>query len=313
MEGIIGGGPRNRVSLVLRVPSESTPWKANMPEPLIRSVSDTARWVAYHRATESARGDAIFKDPYAARLAGERGKLIAQTLRRNDWAIAIRTYLFDNGISALLKRAPIDVVVNLAAGLDSRPYRLELPATLLWVEVDLPEILEEKRRMLANEKPHCRLEVIAENLADQTRRRALFTDLNSRGQNLLVVTEGLLIYLDEDKVTSLAADLLEQPHFRYWMAEITSPKVLEWINRQWRHHFEAANSVMSFAPADWRKFFRERGWEVEEFQNLADTAVTLHRGPGLMRVLQSVGRLFPKWQEKQNRTWESGMAVLKRR
>jgi hypothetical protein len=71
-----------------------------------------------------------------------------------------------------------------------------------------------------------------------------------------------VLYLDDEKVGALAADLLAQPNFRHWMAEITSRKVLEFINRKWKRYFVSANSVVSFAPADWRKFFRERGWEV---------------------------------------------------
>jgi methyltransferase (TIGR00027 family) len=283
-----------------------------MTEPLIRSISDTARWVAYHRATESDRPDAIFKDPFARKLAGERGAAIARVLHDNDWAIAVRTYLFDNGVTTLLARQPIDVVVNLAAGLDSRPYRLHLPPTLQWIEVDLPQILEEKRQILANEKPLCKLEVIAENLADPARRKALFAELNTRGPNILVITEGLLLYLDDEKVSSLAADLLAQPNFRHWMAEITSPKVLEFINRKWKPYFEAANSVMSFAPLDWRRFFRERGWEPENFRNLAETAVNLNRAPRMMRVFNLIGQAFPGWREKQRLVWESGLALLKR-
>jgi len=281
-------------------------------EPLIRSISDTARWVAHHRATESDRPDAIFKDPFARKLAGERGAQIARVLHANDWAIAVRTYLFDNAITTLLARQPIDVVVNLAAGLDSRPYRMDLPPTLQWIEVDLPQILEEKRQVLANEKPLCKLEAIAENLADPGRRKSLFAELNSRGRNILVITEGLLVYLDDEKVSALAADLLTQPNFHYWLAEITSPRVLKFINRKWKPYFEAANSVMSFAPADWRKFFRERGWEADNFENLADTAMCLKRAPRMMRVFNFIGQAFPAWQEKQRRVWESGLALLKR-
>jgi O-methyltransferase involved in polyketide biosynthesis len=44
------------------------------PEPLVRNVSDTARWVAAYRAMESARPEALFKDPFAERLEGERGQ-----------------------------------------------------------------------------------------------------------------------------------------------------------------------------------------------------------------------------------------------
>ncbi len=39
----------------------------------IENVSDTALWVAVYRAMETARPDAIFRDPYAERLAGDKG------------------------------------------------------------------------------------------------------------------------------------------------------------------------------------------------------------------------------------------------
>lgn len=283
-----------------------------MPEPLIRSISDTARWVAYHRASESERADAVFRDPYARRLAGERGERIARVLHRNRWAIATRTYLFDQAILSRLSSESIDMVINLAAGLDSRPYRLALPPALQWIEIDLPEMIEAKRPLLDQEKPGCKLERFAENLADLARRRTVFSELNRRARNILVVSEGLLLYLDEEKVTSLSADLLAQSHFQYWLVEIVSPRVLEWINRQWRHHFEAANAVMSFAPADWRKFFPDRGWQLVEFHDLAQTASAIHRAPFLMEVFGKLSRLFPTWQEKQSRQWESGVALFRR-
>ena len=47
----------------------------------IRDVSDTALWVAIYRAMESERADAIFHDPYARRLGGERGQAIVDAMR----------------------------------------------------------------------------------------------------------------------------------------------------------------------------------------------------------------------------------------
>ena len=46
----------------------------------IRDVTDTARWVAYYRAMENERPDAIFRDPFAKALAGEEGEAIVNTL-----------------------------------------------------------------------------------------------------------------------------------------------------------------------------------------------------------------------------------------
>ena len=68
----------------------------------------------------------------------------------------------------------------MAAGLDSRPYRLELPASLQWIEIDLPEIVDPKRQILSSEKPRCQLEVITQHLGDEAVRRTLFSQLNQR-------------------------------------------------------------------------------------------------------------------------------------
>jgi methyltransferase (TIGR00027 family) len=283
-----------------------------MTEPLIRSISDTAHWVAYHRATESDRPDAIFRDPYARRLAGERGELVGRKLHQNAWAIAIRTYLFDDMLRGLLLREAIGMVVNLAAGLDSRPYRLELSPSLRWIEVDLPEIIDEKQKILSAETAHCQLEVIPQHLADQAQRRTLFAQLNQRAEQIAVISEGLLIYLDEEKVTALAADLHAQAHFTYWLVEVVSPRVLAWINRKWHRLFQAANAPMRFAPVNWRSFYNDRGWEVVEFRDMAKTACELNREPQTMKVFRVISQMFPAWGQKQDQAWESGVALLRR-
>src|SRR4051794_18255748 len=99
------------------------------PEPLIRDLADTARWAAAYRAQESRRADSLFHDPYAISLAGERGEEIAANMpsgTRNAWGWVTRTYLFDRIILDQVA-AGADLVINLAAGLDARPYRMNLP------------------------------------------------------------------------------------------------------------------------------------------------------------------------------------------
>src|SRR6266550_8482530 len=110
-------------------------------KPLVENISDTARWVAVFRAEESERADAVFHDPYARRLAGEKGEQIANAMefsRKNSWSFVARTFLFDEFIKQHIEQG-FDTIINLAAGLDTRPYRMNLPASLKWVEVDLPE------------------------------------------------------------------------------------------------------------------------------------------------------------------------------
>jgi len=88
--------------------------------------------------------------------------------------------------------------------------------------------------------------------------------------------------------------------------------VLQFINRKWAHHFKAANAPMASAPADWRKFYRDRGWDPVEFEEMSQTARQMNREPGMMKVFRIIGQVFPGWGAKQRRTWESGVALLRR-
>ncbi len=83
------------------------------------------------------------------------------------------------------------MVVNLAAGLDARPYRMALPPSLQWVEVDLPEVIDYKENVIGDEKPGCALERIRMDLADQNARRDLFDRLGHGSRKALIITEGI--------------------------------------------------------------------------------------------------------------------------
>src|SRR6516225_2759316 len=180
-----------------------------MIEPLIRDISDTARWVAVYRARESERPDAAFRDPYARALAGERGEQIARAVEFGEehaWSFIARTYLFDRVVMRAVEGG-VDLIVNLAAGLDARPYRMSLPPTLRWIEVDLPEILDYKEKILQSTTPACQLERVRLDLSNVDARRGLFARLGRSATNVLVLTEGLLVYLMPADVCALAADL----------------------------------------------------------------------------------------------------------
>ena len=100
-----------------------------MGDSLIENVSDTAFWVAHYRAVETRRPDALFRDPLAEVLAGQQGERIARTMPGRfitAWVIAIRTRLIDEYIRTAISET-VDAVVNLGAGLDTRPYRMDLP------------------------------------------------------------------------------------------------------------------------------------------------------------------------------------------
>src|SRR4051812_12011127 len=187
----------------------------------IENVSDTARWVAVYRAMETARPDAIFHDPFAERLAGEKGNAIVDSMKRGRqtaWAMIVRTAVFDEIIRERVRNGNVDQVVNLAAGLDARPWRMkELPSSLRWVDVDLPAILDHKLEIMKDEKPVCRYDAVRVDLREEDKRRALFSQLGNAAQRTLVVTEGLLIYLTAEQVGGLATDLHGPRTFQWWL------------------------------------------------------------------------------------------------
>jgi len=278
---------------------------------VVRNISDTARWAAYFRAQESARPDALFRDPYAERLAGQQGVDIAHTLpegNKHAWAWVTRTYLFDQLITQELEHG-VDLVLNLAAGLDARPYRMKLPASLQWIEVDLPEILTYKEGILANEKSTCALERVRLDLADGDARRALVAKLDQRAKKILVLTEGLLIYLSAEEAAALARDLASAANFQRWIIDLASPGLLRMMQRTTGKHLSEVGAPFKFAPAEGPAFFSAQGWEQMEVKGILKTATQFKRPPFFLRLF---GHLPEKKGPAGNRPW-SGVCLLKRR
>jgi methyltransferase (TIGR00027 family) len=260
----------------------------------IENISDTARWVAVYRAMETERPDALFRDPYARRLAGAKGEEIVATMKRGRqmaWAMIVRTQVFDEIILERV-RAGADMIVNLAAGLDARPWRLALPKTLRWVDVDLPEILRYKTETLRDATPVCRYEAVAADLTDAAVRRTLFTRLGGEGRNVLVVTEGLLVYLTAEQVSALARDLHAVASFKWWVFDLASPRLLRMMRRMWGRTVQRGNAPFQFAPAEGTAFFAPLGWREREFRSSMDEARRLRREmPGMWfwRILMRIG------------------------
>lgn len=247
----------------------------------VRGVSDTARWVAYFRAQETERPDALFRDPYAERLAGNHGFHLANTLRdgnKHEWAWVARTYLFDHFLSRAIEDGA-DLVLNLAAGLDARPYRMNLPASLEWVEVDLPDIVAYKEEVLADDRPRCRLERISLDLSNAAARQELFAELNGRASKVVVASEGLLIYFTREEVASLATDLAAMKHLQSWIIDLASPGQLRLMQRTTGKQLSEAGAAFKFGPAEGVNFFVPYGWEPKEVQGLLKTAAQFQRAP----------------------------------
>jgi methyltransferase (TIGR00027 family) len=106
-----------------------------------------------------------------------------------------RTRYFDTFFGAAA-RAGVRQVVILAAGLDSRAYRLDWPDGTVVYELDLPRVLDFKRGVLAarGDQPRTERVEIAVDLRDDWRHALGDTGFDP-GEPAAFIAEGLLVYL----------------------------------------------------------------------------------------------------------------------
>ena len=247
----------------------------------IADISDTARVVAFSRAVESERSKPLFRDPFARQLAGDFGEILAREMGNTELitrGLAVRTAVVDELLLARINQDEIGLVLNLGAGLDTRPWRLALPRSLKWIDADLPQILSYKTNRLRSQEPACEYLPISADITSHADRAALFSHIHAE-QRALVLTEGLLVYLSSVEVTALALDLQTHSSIAWWLTDVSGPRALAMMNRLWGPLLE--NAEFKFGPADSETFFREVGWRESTYRSSADEARRLNRSAPL--------------------------------
>jgi methyltransferase (TIGR00027 family) len=282
-------------------------------EPLIKNVSDTSFWVAHYRAEETERTDALFRDPLAKRLVGDRGKRISDSMakvsRYTAWSVITRTVIIDRFIEKYVAMG-VDAVINLGAGLDTRPYRMSLPENLEWIEVDYPNIVDYKSEILRNEKPVCKLTRVAVDLANDAERKSFLQSAAFDAKRVLVLTEGVIPYLSTEQVEDLSRDLLAQARIAYWVTEYFHRRVYRYLQSAVRNR-KMRNSPFLFYPDDWFGFFRSIGWSERETVYTGEIATTFKRRPPMPWFARLIFPLMPKsMKEKAGRM--AGFTLLER-
>ena len=268
----------------------------------IRNVSDTALWVAIYRAMESERKDALFRDPYARRLGGSRGEAIVARMpggKATAWPMIVRTAVMDEIIKRCIAEGA-RCVLNLAAGLDARPYRLDLPADLRWFHVDFPDMVDYFCTHMQGETPRCALEFVRTDLRISESRREVFQRAAQHGP-VLIISEGLLIYLESDEVASLAADLNAFSGARWWLTDLASPLLLRFLAKRWQPMLQNANAPFRFGPAEGTDFFAPFGWREREFRSSWDESFRLKRTMRFAGFWRLMSRLQPVEKREKGR------------
>ncbi|MFG2934496.1 class I SAM-dependent methyltransferase [Streptomyces sp. NPDC048282] len=236
----------------------------------MEAVSYTAQWTAAARALETERGNrAIFEDPFARALAAPRGFELLEKNRGSGLTpfIAIRTRYLDESIAQVLADDDIRQIVFVAAGMDTRPFRLGWPDDATVYEVDFPALLAEKRRRLAESgaQPRVRRREVAVDL-----RREWLPELAQAGfdpgRPTLWIVEGLLFFLTPEQATDLLRALGTASAPGSWLGvDFVSQALLRSpFSREFRRNLEEDGTPWLFGTDEPEEYLASIGWKARD-------------------------------------------------
>jgi methyltransferase (TIGR00027 family) len=238
-------------------------------------VAWTAHWTAAARARESQRSDRLFADPLAQALADETGLALLQDVKASSAGdgqatfIAIRTRFFDDFLIDTAHRESLRQVVILAAGMDTRAFRLPWPSSTSVYEIDQPDLLRLKDSTLAREhaKPRCQRYTVGADLEqqwDDELRSAGFQP----GDPSLWLAEGFFYYLDESAVRTVLEQLtsLSGPNSWFGTDFLNHALIIHPWFKEMRDALASRGISWRFATDEPEALLAEYGWRAEVTQ-----------------------------------------------
>lgn len=229
------------------------------------SLAMTARWTAAVRAKESARADRLFDDPWATALAGEVGMAWIETRSAESvLPIAIRTRFFDDFLQRVPLQHGVGQIVLVAAGLDTRAFRLTWPEQTRLFELDRPSVLEYKEQILhaARARSVCDRRVFGVDLTTPWKETLVASGFDPQEPSCWLL-EGLLFYITNEQVARLLDEVTSLAAPGSWLGfdvvngvALTSPLTRKWIEMQ------ASSGAPWIGTMDQpEEFLSARGWK----------------------------------------------------
>ena len=194
----------------------------------LNGVAETLLLTLYIRALESQRPDALLKDDVAvalfknpnydfarfSKIRIDEGDQLAVILRNREIDRQARDFMFHN---------PDAVVIHIGCGLDARFERVD-NGLVEWFDLDLPEVIELRRRLIGGEGPRHRF--LPYSAFDKTWLELLST---YRQRPFLFLAEGVFQYFEESQIKSLFLTLRDRFPGAELVCDAFSPYIV-WAN-----------------------------------------------------------------------------------
>ncbi|MFE7551883.1 class I SAM-dependent methyltransferase [Streptomyces gardneri] len=248
------------------------------------AVSYTAQWMAAARYLESQREDALFVDPLAKDLAAPRGFELIDRYEGGGLLpfISIRTRFLDDAIKDVLAEGGIQQVVLIAAGMDTRAFRLDWPEGTQVFEVDHALLIAEKRRRLdaLGAEPRTDRREVSADLTKEW-----MPDLEAAGFDrtlpTLWVAEALTFFLTEEQAAGLlqllASASAPGSHLAFDIlgrALLRSP-----FSKRWLDTLAADGTPWIFGTDEPEEFLTANGWKTTDLREPGEPGAGEGRWP----------------------------------
>jgi methyltransferase (TIGR00027 family) len=195
---------------------------------VIGDVSETAILTLKSRIIESEKEYPIISDPVGKKLLGGLEPFLSQDIKNRILGkkglsraltsyIALRADKYDSYVREFLKHHPNGIIVSLGCGFDTRYWRA-VNDPRRYFELDLPEVIDLKRKALGGKFPYT---MISGSVLDFE-----WMDRISSIQNeeILFIAEGLLMYLEPEKVRELIGKISDEFSNSQMVAEVVDEK-----------------------------------------------------------------------------------------
>ncbi|CUJ61398.1 class I SAM-dependent methyltransferase [Achromobacter xylosoxidans] len=179
----------------------------------------------FAKAGESELGDSLLNDRYAAEALKRIDYDFARLKVGRDMMIglAMRAHHLDEWARRFIERHPRCVVLHLGCGLDTRYFRIAPAPGVRWYDVDYPEVVDLRRRLFAMQEGYF---LIASAVQDVAWLEQVPADLP-----VLVIAEGLLMYLSRDDVRALLGGIVSRFQHGEFICDALSSLGVRFVQR----------------------------------------------------------------------------------
>ena len=192
----------------------------------VTGVPETMIQTLYARAKESEKDNPMIRDDMAAEIVSKLDYDFsnADKDKAMSYGVIARTIVLDEMVERYLSKNPKTVVINIASGMDTRCYRMK-GKYLRWYNVDLPETMKIRRQFLPETGP---IYQIAKSAMDDS----YVDDIDYHGENVLVIIEGLTMYLCEKDIRKIFSIIERSFQKVNVMVETMSPFVVKHVKEK---------------------------------------------------------------------------------